>query len=88
MSRQHWLDWYWEVKTEIEEKPDFVNHKSHMHWPQIEHWPVPNAWATVQTKTVLPAAAHASTVWMKKKKNKQVLATPLVMKVQQLWTPD
>jgi hypothetical protein len=29
------------VKTEIEEKPDFVNHESHMHWPEIEHGPVP-----------------------------------------------
>jgi hypothetical protein len=28
------------VKTEIEEKLD-VNHKSHMHWPEIEHGPVP-----------------------------------------------
>jgi hypothetical protein len=29
------------VKTEIKEKLDFVNQKSHMHWPEIEHGPVP-----------------------------------------------
>jgi hypothetical protein len=45
----------------LEEKLNFVYHKSHMDWSEIEPGPVPKCPSLGTAKTVLAAAAHKAT---------------------------
>lgn len=87
MSRQHWLDWYWEVKTETEEKPNFVNHESHMHWPEIEHGLVPKCLSHGTAKNCSHQKQHMRLQVQCEWKKQMDIGHSNVMKVQQLWTP-